>query len=91
MATLTTSQKAPLVVTTEAGATVRPAAQTIEIAGDSCVHIANTGGGDGTNYVVADAPGTATLTVSSDGQLGTLEVVVTPAPLSVALGVPVAK
>ena len=91
MATLTTSQKAPLIVTTEAGTPLQPDQQTVELGDDTCVHLANVGGGQGVNYIVADAAGSATVTVTSAGQIGTLDVTVTPAPLTVGLGSPEPK
>ena len=80
MATLTTSQKAPLIVADENGtdidanhrlSTVEGTAVTLDSAGV---------------YVYGQEPGIATITVTSAGQTGTLEVTVTPAPLTVTLG-----
>lgn len=84
-ATLTTSQKAPLIVKTEAGADIDANHRSTSIQGTAV--ILDTAG----LYVYGAEPGTATITVTSAGQVGTLEVLVTAAPLTVTLGAPEAK
>ena len=84
-ATLTTSQKAPLVVTTEAGVEIDANHRSVSIEGTAVT--IDTGG----VYVYGTEPGTATVTVSSAGQIGVLEVLVTAAPLTVTLGTPEPK
>lgn len=90
MADLNTAQKAPLLVTTAAGVVVRAGNQTNTIAG-TAIRIVNENGADGTNFIVADEPGTATITTSYSGQTGSLVVTVTAAPLVLTMGAPVAK
>ena len=90
MATINTAQKAPLTIVTAAGAPVGPLAAVLTVAG-TAVTVENQGFGDGTNYVIGQEVGTATVTATYQGQTGTLEVIVTAAPLAMTLGDPVAK
>ena len=80
MATLTTSQKAPLVVADENGTDIDANHRAVTVEGTAVI-LDNAG-----VYVYAQEPGTANITVTSAGQVGSLEVTVTPAPLSVTLG-----
>lgn len=91
MAALTTAEKAPLLVETSTGVTVTPGARTYTIPEGAPFHIQNVGGGEGSDFVVADAPGSETILVSFDGQSGSLEVTVSAAPLTVTLGTPEPK
>ena len=79
-ATLTTSQKAPLLVEDENGNDIDANHRAVTVDGTAVV--LDTAG----VYVYAVEPGTATLTVTSAGQVGTLEILVTAAPLTVTLG-----
>lgn len=80
MATLTTAQKAPLVVTDANGNEIDANHRLVTVEG-TAVAVDNSG-----IYVYGQEAGTANITVTSAGQVGTLEVTVTPAPLSVTLG-----
>jgi hypothetical protein len=91
VAALTTSQKAPLTVTTESGTLVASVNRTFTLSSGAPFHIQNVGGGEGTDYVVADSVGTGTVTVSFAGQTGSLELDIAEAPLLVGLGAPEAK
>ena len=84
-ATLTTSQKAPLIVTTENGADVDQNHRSVTVNG-TAVALDSAGA-----YVYGVEPGTATITVTSAGQVGTLDILVTAAPLTVTLGAPQPK
>jgi hypothetical protein len=86
MAALTTAEKAPLLVETSTGVPVNPGNRTYTIPEGAPFHIQNVGGGEGSDYVVADFPGSETVLVSFDGQSGSLEVTVSAAPLTVTLG-----
>jgi hypothetical protein len=91
MAALTTSQRAPLIITTENGTVVPTGEHQLSFDPTGIVGITNEGGAEGTNYVVANVPGTTTLTATYQGQVGTLEITVTAAPLTVELGEPEPK
>ena len=91
MAEISNAQRAPILVETSTGQAVFPVLRTYTIPEDAPFHIQNVGGGEGTDFVVGDLPGTATILVSSAGQVGSLEVTVTAAPLVVSLGVPEPK
>ena len=80
MATLTTAQKAPLIVTDANGNEIDANHRAVSVEGTAV--IVDTAG----IYVYGVVSGTATLTVTAAGQTGTLEIVVTPAPLTVTLG-----
>lgn len=80
MATLTTAQKAPLIVTDENGNDIDANHRVATVEGTAVI-LDNAG-----VYVYGQEPGTASITVTSAGQTGTLEVIVTPAPLTVTLG-----
>lgn len=86
MATLTNAEKAPLLVETSTGTPVSPNQRTYTLPEGAPFHIANQGGGNGIDYVVADSAGSGTILVAFDGQSGSLEVTVTVAPLTVTLG-----
>ena len=79
-ATLTTSQKAPLLVDDENGIVIDQNHRSVSVDG-AAITLDNAG-----VYVYGVEPGTATLTVTSAGQVGTLEILVTAAPLTVTLG-----
>ncbi len=82
------SQKAEIVVKDYAGNIISPFAYTVTVAPAGVAHV-QTGS---PQWLVADAAGAATLTVThSDGRSGTLPVEVTAAPLVVSIKDPVAK
>ena len=84
MAELTTAQKARIIVTDEYGE-----AAAYEEATFSDAAVARIEGWPANQNLVALAPGTGTLTVTKGASVGTLDVTVTAAPLTVALGDPV--
>ena len=85
MATLTTAQKAPLIVHDANGTEIDANHRTSIVTG-TAVQIDTAG-----VFVVGITPGTATITVSSGGSTGELEVTVVAAPLAVTLGTPEPK
>lgn len=84
MANLTTAQKAPIIVKQEDGTPLT------EWQCDTDDHGVAVISGNGF-YVSAVAPGTTTLTVTSNGQTGSVPVSVSAAPLVVTLGEPQPK
>ena len=93
MADLNTAQKAPVTVTTAAGAAVPLNAVTVSVDAGGAISWAAGPRPDGTPsiYVVGEHEGTGTLTVQYGNQTGTLTVSVAEAPLSLVLGTPEPK
>ena len=85
MATLTTAQKAPLIVHDANGNEIDANHRTSTVNGTS-IQIDTAG-----VFVFGIAPGTSTITVSAGGSTGELEVTVVAAPLAVTLGTPEPK
>ena len=82
------SQKAEIVVKDYAGNTISPFNYTAAFAPAAVAHVQS----GAPQWLVADAAGTGTLTIThNDGRMGELEVVVTAAPLAVSLKDPVTK
>jgi len=86
MATLSNAQKAPLFIDGEQW----PANSPGVISSDPA--IASVGAGtDGVFFVFGEAAGEATISVSSQGRIGSLAITVTPEPWEVTLGTPEPK
>ena len=88
MAELTTAQLAPILVTTQYGL---PVPRNSWSASFSDPTVATVNEAAEPRQLIAVGPGSGTLTVVSGPSSATLDVTVTTAPITVALGDPVAK
>lgn len=88
MSDLTTAQRAPILVDGSA----LPSGNSVTSSDSAVVTPANVTTPEGSKvYAVANAPGTAVITVTVGGRSGTLAVSVTEAPLTITLGAPEPK
>jgi alpha-beta hydrolase superfamily lysophospholipase len=88
MATLTTAEKAPLLL--EGSPVTQGQIGSSDPAVASIV-MQTVEGGPAECYVVGQSAGACIVTLSLDGQIGSLEVTVTEAPLDITLGTPEPK
>jgi hypothetical protein len=89
VATLNTQQKAPLNITDFVGQPVSATGALITLSPAS--GILQSGNVNGTYWLTAIAAGICTVTVAKGGSVGTLEVEVVAAPLTLTLGTPEPK
>ena len=86
MAALTNAEKALVLVDGEA---VTP--EEASVASSANVLASTVTGADGFIYVQGNLAGTVTLNVTKDGRAGSVEIIVSDAPLDVTLGTPEPK
>jgi len=86
---LNTQQKAPLNVTDFIGQPVSATGALITL--DPPTGVLSSGNINGVYWLTAIAPGVCTVTVTKAGSIGSLDVTVTAAPLTLTLGTPEPK